>query len=137
MSQWQGDHPVPYTKSRDGPEMAGRLCSKYALLGGCACNPTGRKWAPINEMRLILWCTSFRILDRRNENGKTSALKVRHLIESSWAGVEPALNSGGALQSELCLITRDYGIPGILGWLGRLSSPLPRNPGTILHGMPK
>jgi hypothetical protein len=35
-----------------------------------------------------------------NENGKrTSALKARHLIESSWAGVEPALNSGGALQS--------------------------------------
>jgi hypothetical protein len=36
-------------------------------------------------------------------------LKVR-LIESSWAGVKPALNSGGALQSELRLITRDYGM---------------------------
>jgi hypothetical protein len=33
-------------------------------------------------------------------------LKVRRLIKSSWAGVKPALNSGGALQSE----TRDYSI---------------------------
>jgi hypothetical protein len=48
-----------------------------------------------------------------NENGKRTSvlnLKVRRLIKSSWARVEPALNSGGALQSELHLITHDYGI---------------------------
>jgi hypothetical protein len=36
---------------------------------------------------------------------RTSALN----LQVRWAGVGPALNSGAALQSELCLITRDYG----------------------------
>jgi hypothetical protein len=47
---------------------------------------------------------------------RTSALnlKVRRLIKSSWAGVGPALNSGGVLQSKLHLIMRDYPIFGVI-----------------------
>jgi hypothetical protein len=84
------------------------------LLSGCAYNPTGRKRAPINKMRLIMncfWSSSFgmRFTPQVELEGRADFLEEDfsgRLIKNSWR----ALNSGGALQSELCLISCDYGI---------------------------
>jgi hypothetical protein len=95
-----GTHTYTQVHSRApyGPACTSTGYRSRAILSGCAYNPTGRKWAPVLFYGVLH--LEFSIVER------TSALKVRRLIESSWAA---ALNSEGALQSELCLITRDYG----------------------------
>ena len=62
-----------------------------ALLSGCAYNPTGRKWAPINEVRLItkflmvrfIW-NAFLLVEVMADFLEED-LVVGRLIKSSWS----------------------------------------------------
>ena len=64
------------------------------LLGACAYNSTGRKYAPISEMRLIMndiKCASIRTAygiafstPYRIENGRVSRGRLQRLTASTW-----------------------------------------------------